>query len=71
MRTKYLAKRALYLTITLVVAMYLTVLIANAGGKIDEIIIAQMRYDIRSNLAQSPGWSLVSEEDKITIKEKK
>jgi peptide/nickel transport system permease protein len=67
MRTKYLVKRVAYLAITLVVSMYLTVLIANAGGKIDEIIIAQMRYDIRSNLAQSPGWSLVPEKDKVSI----
>lgn len=67
MRTKYLAKRAAYLAITLILAMYLTVLIANAGGKIDEIIIAQMRYDIRSNLAQQPGWGQVPEADKVSI----
>jgi peptide/nickel transport system permease protein len=67
MRSKYLAKRALFIAITLVLSTYVTVLIANAGGRIDEIIIAQLRYDIRSNLAQSPGWSQVSSEEQTRI----
>lgn len=42
---RHLAKRALYLGITFVVATYVVVLIANFGGLIDEFLIAQIELE--------------------------
>lgn len=64
---KYLGKRIALLSITLLVAVYLTIIIANAGGLIDDILKAQIRYEIASNLARSPGWSQITEEEKTRI----
>ena len=67
MWTKYLLKRAVFLSITLVLSIYLTVLIANAGGMIDEILRAQIKYDITTNLARSQGWAQLPEEEKVRL----
>ena len=67
MLTKYLLKRAVFLSLTLVLAIYLTVLIANAGGMIDNILRAQIKYDITSNLAHRPGWAQLPEEEKVRL----
>ena len=67
MLKKYLAKRAIFLTITLVVSVYISILIANAGGRIDDILSAQIRYDITTNLARSPGWSQLTGEEQARI----
>ncbi len=66
-RPHHLAKRAIFLLATLVIATYLTVLIANAGGMIDDILKAQIKYDITSNLARSPGWAQLPEADKTRL----
>jgi len=67
MLAKYLLKRAIFLTITLVLSIYLTIIIANAGGMIDEILKAQIKYDITTNLARTPGWAQLPEEEKIKM----
>lgn len=67
MLKKYLAKRAIYLTLTLILSVYVAILIANAGGRIDDILSAQIRYDITTNLARSPGWAQLPEADKVRI----
>jgi len=64
---KYLGKRVLFLLITLIVAVYLTILVANAGGLIDNILRAQIKYDIVSSLARSPVWSELTEEEQKRI----
>jgi len=64
---RYLAKRAAFLLGTLVIATYITILIANAGGLIDEILSAQIKYDITTNLARTPGWSQLPENEKTRI----
>lgn len=48
---KHLAKRGVFLVVTLILAIYLVVLIANAGGKVDEILIAQIRINTAQQLA--------------------
>ena len=53
---KHLAKRGVFLAVTLIVAMYLVVLIANAGGRVDEILIAQIRFKTAIELANSPAY---------------
>jgi peptide/nickel transport system permease protein len=64
---KYLAKRVIYLSLTLVLSVYIAILIANAGGMIDDILSAQIKYDITTNLARSPGWAQLPEEDKLQL----
>jgi peptide/nickel transport system permease protein len=64
---KYLGKRALFLLVTLIAAVYLTIMVANAGGLIDNILKAQIRYDIVSSLARSPTWSELTEEEQKRI----
>jgi len=66
-RPRYLAKRAIFLIATLIIATYLTVLISNAGGMIDEILRAQIKYDITSNLARTPGWAQLSDTEKTQL----
>jgi peptide/nickel transport system permease protein len=67
MLKKYIAKRAIFLTITLVLSIYVSILVANAGGRIDDILSAQIRYDIRVNLARSPGWSQLTSAEQAQI----
>jgi len=46
----YLAKRALFLVITLILATYMVVVIANQGGAIDDILITEIRLAVRQEL---------------------
>ena len=64
---KYLLKRAIFLVLTLIISTYLVVLIANAGGRIDNILCAQIKYDITTRLARSPGWAQLPEATKIQM----
>jgi peptide/nickel transport system permease protein len=67
MWTKYLLKRAVFLALTLVLSIYIAVVIANAGGLIDQIIRSQIMYDLRTNLARTPGWSQLTAEEQTRI----
>ncbi len=51
---RFLAKRALFLAITFVVATYAVVLIANFGGLIDDFLKAQIRIDILQQMGNDP-----------------
>jgi len=42
---RYLVKKSVFLVVTLLVALYLTVVIANFGGYIDELLKAQARFE--------------------------
>jgi peptide/nickel transport system permease protein len=50
----YLGKKAAFLLVTLVSALYLTVLIANMGGYVDEIHRAEARFDATRSCLQDP-----------------
>jgi peptide/nickel transport system permease protein len=63
---KYTAVRILTLFFTVVVALYLTVLIANMGGYVDQIRIAQIREDVNQRVANDPAMRNVSQEARIT-----
>ena len=63
---KYTALRILTLFFTVVVALYLTVLIANMGGYVDEIRRAQIREDVNMRVANDPAMRNVSQEARIT-----
>jgi peptide/nickel transport system permease protein len=51
---RYLGKKGIFLIFTLIFALYLTVVIANFGGKVDELLKDQARYDANRNCIQSP-----------------
>jgi len=63
---KYTAVRILTLFFTVVVALYLTVLIANMGGYVDEIRRAQIREDVNMRIANDPAMRNVSQEARET-----
>jgi len=64
---RYLARRTTSLLVTLIISTYITIIIANAGGLIDQILSAQIKYDITTNLARNPIWAQLSEEEKTRI----
>jgi peptide/nickel transport system permease protein len=75
---KYTAVRIITLFFTVLVALYLTVLIANMGGYVDEIRRAQIREDVNQRVANDPAMRNVSQEarlarinEMITIQEKR
>ncbi len=51
---KYTGMRVLTLGITVIIGLYLTILIANMGGYVDEIRRAQIREDVGARVANNP-----------------
>jgi len=52
---RYLIKKVAFLVVTLLVALYLTVVIANFGGYVDELLRAQARFDAVRNCNTNPA----------------
>ena len=67
----YLAKRALFLAITLVIATYLVVIISNQGGLIDNQIIAEIRLGVIQELRSDPAYLRLPPDDQKQVFEKK
>src|SRR5215217_6021947 len=63
---RYVATRILILFVTVIVGVYLTVLIANMGGYVDQIQRAQIREDIQQQALNNPGFKTMSLEDRNT-----
>lgn len=57
---QHLAKRAIFLVITFIVAVYATVVIANGGGRIDQILKDQIRFDLLQQLNNNPAYRRLS-----------
>lgn len=53
---RHLAKRAIFLAITFIIAIYATVVIANGGGTIDNILKAQIATELRQSLARNQAY---------------
>jgi peptide/nickel transport system permease protein len=75
---RYVGVRVLVLFVTVVVGVYLTVLIANMGGYVDQIQRAQIREDIQQHALNNPAFKSMSVEDRnkrmaemIAIREKR
>lgn len=75
---RYVAVRTLVLFVTVIVGVYLTVLIANMGGYVDQIQRAQIREDIQQQALNNPSFKSMSVEDRnkrmaemIAIREKR
>ena len=75
---RFSVKRLLTLFVTVVIGIYLTILIANMGGFVDEIIKGQIRDTVTQRVANNPN-ALQMEpelrkkliEDQIALEEKR
>jgi len=65
--TKYTALRLVALFFTVVVGVYLTILIANMGGKVDDIRRAQIRETIDLAAKEDPALRQLPEEQRTAI----
>lgn len=61
---KYSAKRGITLLIVVVLAVYATILIANMGGYVDEIIKAETRENLNSSIYQNPAYQHLTQDEK-------
>jgi peptide/nickel transport system permease protein len=61
---RYLAVRIVTLLVTVVLGVYLTVLIANMGGYVDEIQRAQIREDIQQQFLNNASFRSMSTEER-------
>ncbi len=59
---KFAVIRALWLFLAVVVAVYLTVIIANQGGHMDDIRKAEIRYNVGMQVYMNPANRLLSDE---------
>lgn len=64
---KYIVKRSLVLYLTVLSSIYLTILVANMGGKVDEIIISDLRMSVWDQVNRNPAYRALSgaEREKI------
>ncbi|MCD6357218.1 MAG: ABC transporter permease, partial [Thermoproteales archaeon] len=53
---KGLAKRAIMLYLTLVISMYITIVVANMGGLVDQYIKSQLILEITYNIKRNPAY---------------
>ena len=57
----YLVKRGVILLVTVVVAVYITIWIANMGGYVDEIVKGELYLSISQWVRQNPAYSRLNE----------
>ncbi|HLB67700.1 MAG TPA: ABC transporter permease [Thermoplasmata archaeon] len=65
--TRFLAKRAVFLVLTLVLSMYLVVMIANGGGIIDDFLKDSIRFDLNQRLRNDPAYRRLSPENQTIV----
>ncbi len=61
---RYVTVRILTLFVTVIIGVYLTVMIANMGGYVDNIQRAQIREEIQQHALNNPSFKSMSVEDK-------
>ena len=64
---RHLAKRAIFLALTLVLAIYITVVIANGGGLIDDILKSQIENELRQQLNNIPAYRQLPPEEQAAL----
>lgn len=64
---KYSGVRLLSLALTVVVGLYLTILIANMGGYVDTIRLAQIREDVNMRMASNPAFRGLTVEERVNL----
>ncbi|MCS7094600.1 MAG: ABC transporter permease [Thaumarchaeota archaeon] len=57
----YLARRALVLMLTVIAAVYITILVANMGGYVDEIVKSELLFQITTSVRQNPAFRGLNE----------
>jgi len=62
---RYVLVRILMLFATVIVGVYLTILIANMGGYVDEIQRAQIREEAQQQALNNPAFKLLSQKEKF------
>jgi peptide/nickel transport system permease protein len=65
--TKYTGVRLLTMIATVVTGLYITILIANMGGYVDTIRIAQIREDVNSKMASNPALRSLTIEQRTSM----
>jgi peptide/nickel transport system permease protein len=75
---RYVLMRIVTLFVTVIVGVYLTILIANMGGYVDNIQRAQIREEIQQQFLNNPAFKSLSQEEKnqrmadlVTLREKR
>ncbi|MEM2320464.1 MAG: ABC transporter permease [Candidatus Bathyarchaeia archaeon] len=58
---KYVLKRAIILFITVVIAVYVTIWIANMGGYVDEIVKSDILFWVSQSVRQNPAYKGLNE----------
>ena len=53
---KYMLKRGIILFVTVIIAVYLTIIIANMGGYVDEIVKNELYLSISQSVRQNPAY---------------
>ncbi|MCS7056712.1 MAG: ABC transporter permease [Thermoflexales bacterium] len=66
---RYSAVRLVTLFLTVVVGVYLTILIANMGGYVDEILRGEIRENISASVFQNPAYRSYDVEEKKKLAE--
>jgi peptide/nickel transport system permease protein len=64
---RYMAVRIVMLAMTVVVGIYLTILIANMGGKVDDIRKGQIREQVGINAAADPAMKAMAPNERTKI----
>ncbi|QOJ78459.1 ABC transporter permease [Infirmifilum lucidum] len=64
---KFVVKRFIVLYLTVVIAIYATILVANMGGKVDEIVIGDIRMSIAQMVNQNPQYKGLSGEERAKL----
>ena len=57
----YIVKRGIILLLTVVIAAYMTIIVANMGGYVDEIIKSDLYLSISQNIRQNPAYKALNE----------
>lgn len=64
---KFVIKRFIVLYLTVAIAIYATILVANMGGKVDEIVIGDIRISIAQMVNQNPQYKSLSGEERAKL----
>jgi peptide/nickel transport system permease protein len=66
----FTVKRVIALFLTVLVGVYLAILIANMGGQVDELRMAQIRANISEQVRGDPGFFELSQEERTELVER-
>src|SRR5512135_1041098 len=67
--TRYTFVRVLTLSVTVLIGLYLTILIANMGGYVDTIRLAQIREDVNARMANNPSIRQLPEDQRAKLRD--